>query len=179
MFERFTKRARDVVTEAVRHSQDSGADEVRPEHLMMALLDDPQCLAVRVLEELGAPAADVRELLGGLRGQYVDGLDEDDADALKAVGIDLEEVVRRIDENLGGLSPRRRGHRPFSRASKKTLSLALREALALKHNYIGTEHILLGLARGDDRVVSDTFAHFGLERAALRTAVGDAVRRAQ
>ena len=58
------------------------------------------------------------------------------------------------------------------------LELALREAIALHHNYIGTEHLLLGLARSADRVVRDTFAAHDLERTALRRAVVDAVRQA-
>jgi ATP-dependent Clp protease ATP-binding subunit ClpA len=141
------------------------------------LLADEDCLACRVLNEAGAPPAEVRARLDGLRSQYVDGLDADDAEALLAIGIDLDEVVRRIDRNLGGAMPAR-GRPRFSRASKKVLELALREAIALRHDYIGTEHLLLGLVRGDDRVVRDTLAAFGLEQPALRASVRDAVRRA-
>ena len=63
------------------------------------------CLATRVLAGLGAPPADLRAELDRLRMQYVDGLDADDAAALRAIGIDLDEVVRRIDRNLGGALP--------------------------------------------------------------------------
>jgi ATP-dependent Clp protease ATP-binding subunit ClpA len=93
------------------------------------------------------------------------------------IGIDLGEVVRRIDRGLGGRGAGRRRPR-FSRGSKKALELSLREALALRHNYIGTEHLLLGLVRVEDRVVADTLAAFDLERDALRSAVAEAVRRA-
>jgi ATP-dependent Clp protease ATP-binding subunit ClpA len=86
-------------------------------------------------------------------------------------------VVRRIDRNLGGAVAGCRRPR-FSRDSKKVLELALREALALRHNYIGTEHLLLGLVRGGDRVVTDTLAGFDIEPSALRSAVADAVRKA-
>ncbi|MGZ4581166.1 MAG: Clp protease N-terminal domain-containing protein [Nocardioidaceae bacterium] len=178
MFERFTKRARLAVSVAERHSREATASEIRPEHLLMGLLDDKDCLAVRVVGSLGVPVARLREELDARRLQYVDGLDRDDAEALKAIGIDLDEVVRRIDRNLGGLSPRRRGRPRFSRAAKKALELALREALALRHNYIGTEHLLLGLARSDDRVVADTLAACGLDRTLLRRAVAEAVRQA-
>jgi ATP-dependent Clp protease ATP-binding subunit ClpA len=54
----------------------------------------------------------------------------------------------------------------------------LREAIALRHNYIGTEHVLLGLVRGGDRVVLDTLGASGIGRDALRAAVADAVRQA-
>ena len=110
--------------------------------------------------------------------QYVDGLDADDAAALRAIGIDLDEVVRRIDRNLGGALPACRQPR-FGRGSKKALELALREAIALRHNYIGTEHLLLGLVRAAATGSSlDTLGAFGIERDALREAVAAAVRQA-
>ena len=177
MFERFTHRARAVVAAAEEHARTTTSSEIRPEHLLMALLDDEDCLAVRVLDGLGAPRDEVRAQLTGRRARYVDGLDEDDAEALRVLGIDLDEVVRRIDRNLGGFTPRR-GKVRFSRGARKALQLALREALALKHNYVGTEHLLLGLARCDDRVVSEALGACGVERAALRGAVAEALRRA-
>jgi ATP-dependent Clp protease ATP-binding subunit ClpA len=177
MFERFTRPARLVVEEAMMRAREAGASEVRPEHLFSALLADESCLACRVLAEVGAPTGATRPVLDRLRTQYVDGLDADDAEALRAIGIDLDEVVRRIDRNLGG-AMRSRGRPRFSRASKKALQLALREAIALRHNYIGTEHLLLGLVREGDRVVLDTLAAFDVEHAPLRTAVADAVRKA-
>jgi ATP-dependent Clp protease ATP-binding subunit ClpA len=177
MFERFTRPARRVVEQAALVARDATAAETRPEHLLAALLADEQCLATRVLAGLGAAPADLRAELDRLRMQYVDGLDADDAAALQAIGIDLDEVVRRIDRNLGGALPASRPPR-VGRGSKKALELALRGASALRHNYIGTEHLLLGLVRGGDRVVLDTLGAFGLEREALREAVAAAVRQA-
>ncbi len=177
MFERFTRPARRVVESASVLAQESGARDVRPEHLFSALLEEESCLAVRVLEGLGAPARRLRDELARQQQQYVDGLDADDAEALKVIGIDLHEVVRRIERDLGGRGPQKKRPR-FARASKKALELSLREALALRHNYIGTEHLLLGLARVEDRVVTDTLAAFGIRRDALRTAVAEAVRKA-
>ncbi len=178
MFERFTMPARRVVEAAEQHRRASTASEVRPEHLLMGLLDQDGCLALRVLEQLGAPAARVRSELDRQRHRYVDGLDADDAEALAAIGIDLDEVVRRIERNLGGLGTPRPGRGRFSRGARKVLELALREAVALHHGFLGTEHLLLGLARCDDRVVGDTLAACGLDRPALRAAVAEAVRRA-
>jgi len=177
MFERFTKRARRVVEQAHVHALAATAGDVRPEHLMMALLEDEESLAVRVLASLEVPAGSLRAALDARRAQYVDGLDEEDAEALRLIGIDLDEVVRRIDRNLGGGATRGRKPR-FSRGSKKVLELSLREAIALRHNYIGTEHLLLALARIDDRVVADTFAALGVEHDRLRVAVRDALRAA-
>jgi ATP-dependent Clp protease ATP-binding subunit ClpA len=180
MFERFTQRARVVVKNAADQAVATTASEIRPEHLLMSLLEDEACLAVRVLDGLGAPRDSVLRILETQRRRHLDGLDEDDVEALRVIGIDLDEVVRRIDENLGGLAGPARGRRRpgFSRASKKVLTLSLREAISLKHNYIGTEHILLGLARSDDRVVADTFTEAGITQRALRGAVAEAVRKA-
>jgi ATP-dependent Clp protease ATP-binding subunit ClpA len=177
MFERFTRRARTVVETASAYAAATRSRETRPEHLFRALLEDEDCLATRVLVQSGVTVEELRAELDSNAHRYVDGLDDEDAEALKVIGIDLAEVVRRIDHGLGGRGPGRRRPR-FSRASKKVLELSLREALALRHTAIGTEHLLLGLVRVEDRVVADTLAHAGIAYDALRTAVAEAVRRA-
>jgi ATP-dependent Clp protease ATP-binding subunit ClpA len=176
MFERFTRPAREAVVLATAHAVEATASQVRPEHILQGILDQDGCLAVEVLAGLGAPPDRMRTALDRHRLRYVDGLDAEDAEALRAIGIDLDEVVRRIDRNLGGPPPGK-GRPRFSRPAKKVLELALREAIALRHNYIGTEHLLLALVRGGDRVVADTMASCGVTAPALRSAVADAVRR--
>jgi ATP-dependent Clp protease ATP-binding subunit ClpA len=177
MLERFTRAARTVVEDAVVLAREAVSTEVRPEHLLQAMLADEECLAVRVLAGQGVPVGRLRAELDRLRTRYVDGLDADDAEALAAIGIDLDEVVRRIDRNLGRSGAERRRPR-FSRPAKKTLELALREAVALRHSHIGTEHLLLGLVRVEDRVVADALATCDVELDGLRAAVADAVREA-
>ena len=177
MFERFTKPAREVVEESVRVAQRRQAAEVRPEHLLAALLHQDGTLAVRVLSDLGAPAERLRDLLGQQSDKYPDGLDEDDAQALQVFGIDLDAVVRRIDGTLPSRPDRPKRPR-FSRAGKKALELSLREAISLRHHDIGTEHLLLGVVRCDDRVVRDTMRAAGIELGVLRESVADAVRQA-
>src|SRR4051794_28937443 len=183
MFERFTKPAREVVERAQRIAIESRASRVRPEHLFAAVLWDDRCLAVRVLLEEGATSERLHEELDRRRARYVDGLDDEDAAALASIGIDLGEVVRRLDEDdpdrgTGRRSRSSRGSRRFSRSSKKVLELALREAIALRHNYIGTEHLLLGLVREGDVIVHDTLVSAGVDLSDLRDAVQRAVRRA-
>jgi ATP-dependent Clp protease ATP-binding subunit ClpA len=177
MLERFTKPARSIVEAATRIASESTASQVRPEHLFAGLLEDEECVAVRVLGDLGADLDRLRAELSRRRLRYVDGLDADDAEALASIGIDLDEVVRRIDRHLGGRGGVRRRPR-FGRDAKKVLELALREAVALHHGYIGTEHLLLGLVRGGDRVVVDTLDALGITLRALRPAVVEATRRA-
>ena len=177
MFERFTKRARTAVEAAVEIAEDERADEVRPQHVFAAILRDPKTLATQVLTELGASPQALGAELAKRRDRYVEGLGEEDAEALASIGIDLEEVLRRIDRQ-DGPALRKGGHRRFAKSSKKALALSLREAITLGHNYIGTEHILLGIVRGGDAVVRDTLTACGVETGELRTAVKDAVRRA-
>jgi ATP-dependent Clp protease ATP-binding subunit ClpC len=69
------------------------------------------------------------------------------ARALAELGVDEAAVELAVTGRVGVGKEEVGGHIPFSPRAKKTLELALREALALKHNYIGTEHILLGLLR--------------------------------
>jgi ATP-dependent Clp protease ATP-binding subunit ClpC len=74
---------------------------------------------------------------------------------LEAHGITLKSARQEVAELIGpGKQAQRSGHIPFTPRAKKTLELALREAVQLKHNYIGTEHILLGLIREDDGVAA-------------------------
>ena len=67
--------------------------------------------------------------------------------ALESLGISLEAVRDQVEEIIGQGSQSPNGHIPFTPRAKKVLELSLREALQLGHNYIGTEHILLGLIR--------------------------------
>jgi ATP-dependent Clp protease ATP-binding subunit ClpA len=137
---------------------------------------EDDCLAVRVLTDLGAPRERILEALESRRDRYVDGLGDEDAEALATIGIDLEEVLRRVDPEPSEEGSRVRTR--FSREAKKVLELSLREAIALHHNYIGTEHILLGLVREADPLVVDTLTGLGVDPKSLRSAVADAVRKA-
>jgi ATP-dependent Clp protease ATP-binding subunit ClpA len=144
--------------------------------VFVALLGEGDSLAVRVLTDLGAPPDRVLAEVDARRDRYIDGLGEEDAEALATIGIDLEEVLRRVDPEPEAGRPRARTR--FSREAKKVLELSLREAVALHHNYIGTEHILLGLARAGDPLVRDALAASGVTQKGLRAAVAEAVRKA-
>ena len=179
MLERFTRNARAVAVGAQSVAHRVGAPQVRPAHLLEALVEDDGVLAMRLLAELGAPGDEVRRVVRGLNSAYSDGLDADDAEALKLLGIDLEEVLSRIDGDLADDSgPVARGHKRFARGSKKVLELSLREALRLGDNFIGTEHILLGLIRSGDLTVLQTLEAFDLHPDDVRRAVDEADRRA-
>ena len=85
------------------------------------------------------------------------------AKALESLGISLEAVRSQVEEIIGqgGSSPS--GHIPFTPRAKKVLELSLREALQLGHNYIGTEHILLGLIHEGDGVAAQVLVGLGVE----------------
>ena len=157
MFERFTEKARTVVVLAQQQARERGDGTIDTGHLLRALCAVPESVALMVLEGFSVDRADVEaDLRAG--PAPASGTSAADADALAALGIDLDEVRRRIEETFGpgaldrARAPKRHflgGHIPFAKESKKALELSLREALALRHNYIGTERMLLGLLHGE------------------------------
>jgi hypothetical protein len=83
------------------------------------------------------------------------------AKALESLGISLEAVRAQVEEIIGQGQSAPTGHIPFTPRAKKVLELSLREALALNHNYIGTEHILLGLVREGEGVAAQVLVKLG------------------
>ncbi|MFF6785860.1 Clp protease N-terminal domain-containing protein [Streptomyces sp. NPDC012510] len=160
MFERFTKDARAVVLGAVDHAERTHAHEVTAEHLLLSLLDRKAGRASFALDALG-PAdlrGSVERALAEARRRG--GLSRADADALSGLGIDLSEIVGRVEEahgagalafrRGGGDGERKRrgllsGHRPFTRDAKDVLTRSLRAAHAHRDRHIGDEHLLLAL----------------------------------
>jgi ATP-dependent Clp protease ATP-binding subunit ClpC len=93
------------------------------------------------------------------------------ARAMEALGISLEQVRKDIEELIGQGSSSAPSHIPFTPRAKKVLELALREALQLGHNYIGTEHILLGLVREGEGVGAQVLRNRGASLDAVRVEV--------
>jgi hypothetical protein len=83
------------------------------------------------------------------------------ARALEAMGISLEVVRLQVEEIIGQGQQEPSGHIPFTPRAKKVLELSLREATQLGHEYIGTEHILLGLVREGDGVAAQVLVKLG------------------
>jgi Clp amino terminal domain, pathogenicity island component len=83
------------------------------------------------------------------------------ARSLEALGISLEAVRTQVVDIVGHGSDAPGGHIPFTPRAKKVLELSLREALGLNHNYIGTEHILLGLIREGEGVAAQVLVNLG------------------
>jgi len=149
MFERFTKPARAAVISAQVEARRLGDDRIGDEHLLLGVLTQPGSVGESVLAELGVGLEAARGAVSALHAP--------DPAALGALGIDLDEVRRRAEAAFGegalerrwgtrrGLFRRRSPHISFSRSAKTALEQSLRQALALRHNYIGTEHLVLAL----------------------------------
>ncbi|MDY0087747.1 MAG: Clp protease N-terminal domain-containing protein, partial [Coriobacteriia bacterium] len=105
-------------------------------------------------------------LLGLIREQ--DGIA---AKALESLSISLEDVHAQVEELIGRGTFVPSGHIPFTPRAKKVLELSLREALQLGHNYIGTEHILLGLIREGEGVAAQVLLNLGADLEKVRSAV--------
>ena len=184
MLERFTKAARGAVVDAQEQARTFGHREIVPEHVLLGVLADVDGVAAKVLRGLGVE----REALVA----QTRALEVSDAEALRSIGVDLEAVRRQAEATFGPGAldrPRRQrrglfrlrtvgGHLPFSKAAKRALERSLREALDLKHNYIGTEHILLGLLADDQGSLPHTVRRLGLDPALVRAQVLEELRRA-
>src|SRR6187455_1874202 len=93
------------------------------------------------------------------------------AKALESLGISLEAVRQKVEEIIGHGQQSPSGHIPFTPRAKKVLELSLREALQLGHNYIGTEHILLGLIREGEGVAAQVLVKLGADLNRVRQQV--------
>ncbi|WP_406312075.1 hypothetical protein OHA77_25885 [Streptosporangium sp. NBC_01639] len=181
MFERFTDEARQAVQQAQQNARRLNHHFIGTEHLLLGLLDQPQTIAADVLGGYGLNHERAYQAVASLVPRSPK--DALDADALETIGIDLSAIREKVEAAFGPGSldrpPRRdrRGrwasgrHIPFSAHAKKTLELSLREALALKHGYIGDGHILLGVLREGQGLGSRVIADAGVDAAALRQEV--------
>jgi ATP-dependent Clp protease ATP-binding subunit ClpA len=182
MFERFTMNARQVVVLSRQAAEELHHPFIGTEHLLLALLDSG-CGATHVmLREAGLTREQVIADINRLVRPEPDVLGDGDAAALEAIGIDLEAVRAKVEELFGPGAlqppepPRRRGllrkavegRRPFSGRAKKVLELSLREAIALRHNFIAPEHILLGILRDNGGLAAKILTEAGLDFQALR-----------
>src|SRR2546423_7341863 len=93
------------------------------------------------------------------------------AKALESLGISTDGVRQQVDEIIGQGQQAPSGHIPFTPRAKKVLELSLREALQLGHNYIGTEHILLGLIREGEGVAAQVLVKLGADLSRVRQQV--------
>ena len=194
MFERFTESARGAVVGAQVEARSLGHSWIGTEHLLLAVLADGSSEVSRALSSLGLDAGRFRQHLVAELGVGVD-----DGTALRDLGIDLDSVRRRVEERFGpgaldspppirGRRWRRRrartarcgspsGHIAFTPRAKKSLELALREAVAAGSGEIGVPHLVLGLMR-EDGLAARVVTRLGVSPEDVRRAVRDLGRAA-
>jgi ATP-dependent Clp protease ATP-binding subunit ClpA len=181
MFERFTTDARQVVFGARSLAITRGDSRIGALHLLSALTtvsgsSPGGSVAARVLAGAGVDAAAVGRVLGPGTGRGTGMAPGTDAEALASIGIDLDEIRRKVEQSFGegalnltsldrAGSPILRGYTAFTDDAKSTLALAVKEAQALHHHYIGTEHLLLGLLRTADPAGRRGHGGLGLRQA--------------
>lgn len=138
MFERFTDRSRRVLVLAQEEARLLHHEFIGTEHILLGLIHEGDGVAAKALEQMG---------------------------------IELDDVRAKVEETIGpsalGGGPTV-GSPPFTPRAKKVLELAMREALQLGHNYIGTEHILLGLIRENEGVGAQVLASLGADPVRVR-----------
>jgi ATP-dependent Clp protease ATP-binding subunit ClpA len=160
MFERFTRQARVAVVLAQEVARELRIREIAPQHLLLGVLQAAGNDLSTVLSGYGLTSDVVRARLIEASPTTDDSCDED-AEALRAIGIDLRAVRDNVAITFGpdvfdnalprsGRRRRRRGHIPFTRTAKKCLELAVREALVHKDNEIACAHLMLGIMRSGD-----------------------------
>ncbi len=149
MFERFTSSARHAVHEAVLEARALGADQVAPEHVLLALVAQGS----PVLASAGFERERVRQALRAADPEV------DDAVALRTIGIDLEAIRDAVTTNFGPDAwhragrPRRRSlfgkplREPFTQATRKSLENAMRATVSRHDRRITDEHLILGITK--------------------------------
>jgi ATP-dependent Clp protease ATP-binding subunit ClpA len=170
VFERFTKQARQVVVLAQEEARQLRHNWIGTEHLLLGLLRDDDGVVRQALQQRGLQAAAVRQRViaivnGGL-----------DPQALATLGIDLDQVRQATEAAFGpgaldARGPVQSGHIPFTKRAKKVLELSLREAVRLKHDHIGSGHLLLGLLREGGGLAARIIADAGIDQNDLRAEV--------
>ncbi len=139
MFDRFTERARKVMSLARQEAQRFNHDYIGTEHILLGLVQEGSGVAAQVLKNL-----DVE---------------------LRKIRIEVEKIVKN------GTNMVTMGQLPFTPRAKKVLELALEEAQNLGHNYIGTEHLLLGLIRENEGIAAQVLLNLGTKLEEVREEV--------
>jgi ATP-dependent Clp protease ATP-binding subunit ClpA len=199
MFERFTADARAVVVTAQGEARRLGHNFIGTEHTLLGLLEVTDSAVARALADDGVDVEFVRGDIVRRIGPHPPevsnaAIEQEDAEALKAIGIDLDAVRNAIEATFGEgalrlppeNAPRKRGlfsrsyanggHIPFTNRNKKVLELSLREAVRLEQKFIAPEHIMLGLLREGHGLAVQILTGKGVDLGEVRSEMTTALR---
>ncbi len=165
-FERFTDRARHVVAASRQAAVSLGADAVGSEHLLLALFAEPAGIAGRTLAAMNVTEDGVRASLQAIHDRDGHTRDQDDNAA-------AGQAATGLSDEAADTPP------AYADDAKQTLRDALAVALELGHNYIGTEHLLLGLYRNADSTAAWILGEAGALESTARAHVIDLLRQVQ
>jgi ATP-dependent Clp protease ATP-binding subunit ClpC len=155
MFIRFTDKSRRCVEAAFEEARMLGHDSVGDEDLLLGILRADEGIGVAALSSLGVTLEDAREES-----------EEMLSDALSSIGISLEEIRREAGDTFEMRIPADR-RLPFSPRAKKVLVGARKEMRRLGDNYLGTEHVLLGIVGNKDGTAVRMLASMGVSTETL------------
>ncbi len=150
IFNRFAREARACVKAAVEEARELGHDSIGDEDLLLGILRAGEGVAVEALSSLGVTLEAAREESEAMLSE-----------ALSLIGISLGDVRREAGDAFEMRIPDDR-RLPFSPRAKKALEQALKEARRLRDNYIGTEHVLLGILSNEDGTAVRMLARMGV-----------------
>jgi ATP-dependent Clp protease ATP-binding subunit ClpA/dihydroneopterin aldolase len=162
----FTPRSKRVLELALREAQGLRHDHIGTEHLMLGLLAEGGGIAAAVLSGLGVEPADVRREIFGRLGR---GTRPDLQDELGTLGWAREALRRSF-----GRYPRAEDRSTFGKftgPARKVVVLAQDEARRFNHNYIGTEHMLLGLILEEEGIAARALGVLGVDLDEVREQV--------
>lgn len=178
MFERFTEAARGVVVEAVDLATELGSGAVSPAHLLYGCAEVRDDTSAGPLRDAGLTGGAVRAALPRTPRPPAE---EVDPDALRAIGVDYDGIRAATEQTFGAgalegapdrRSPGGRPRRPrFTPEAKRSLEQALRVAVELHHRRIQAGHLLLGVLRADDELVTRLVREAGNDVASLSARV--------
>ncbi|MCC6671346.1 MAG: ATP-dependent Clp protease ATP-binding subunit [Planctomycetes bacterium] len=139
MFDRFTDRAKKVMSFARQEAQKFNHEYIGTEHILLGLIQEGSGVAANVL---------------------------------KNMNIDLEKIRHEVEKLVKtGPSMVTMGQLPFTPRAKKVLELSMEEASQLSHNYIGTEHLLLGLIKENEGIAAQVLINLGVKLEDVREEV--------
>src|SRR5262245_18173919 len=139
MFDRFTDRAKKVMSYARQEAQKFNHEYIGTEHVLLGLVQEGSGVAANVL---------------------------------KHMSVDLEKIRHEVEKIVKtGPTTVTMGQLPFTPRAKKVLELSMEEASQLSHNYIGTEHLLLGLIKENEGIAAQVLMNLGVKLEDVREEV--------